>query len=350
MRPTLESCLTRSWLHRGTLAWLLLPAALVYRLLSIAHRGWYAWGLGRVERAPVPLVVVGNVVAGGVGKTPVVIALLEHFQRRGLQVGVVSRGHGRSHDQAHLVTPSDSAQDVGDEPLLLSQRCGVPVAVARQRMDAVRALMQAHPHLQLIVSDDGLQHHAMWHDLALCVFDDRGVGNGWPLPAGPLREAWPRTPRPGSAQWVLHTGANALPDQDRHLPTFRVERQLTGVARNGLGHSRPLTDWVGHPVHALAGIAHPERFFAMLEQQGLQLLTRQALSDHASLSELSNALHQIPAGDALLCTEKDAVKLWQQHPDVWAIALQATLPDALLNRIDEWVQPPLSLPHGQQTA
>ncbi len=355
MRADLESLLTHSWLRRGVLAWILLPVAVVYRLLTWLHRRWYDLGLGRVERADVPLVVVGNVVAGGVGKTPVVMALVDHFRQRGLQVGVVSRGHGRSGTQARLVAAEDVAQDVGDEPLLLSRRCAVPVAVARRRMDAVRVLMQSHPHTQVIVSDDGLQHHALWHDVALCVFDDRGVGNGWPLPSGPLREGWPRRPRPGSMQLVVCTGEkSAAVRLDDPGNSYQAERQLAPVARNGHGQTRPLAGWLGQPVHALAGIAHPDRFFAMLTQQGLALSTRHALSDHATLMEIERVL-AAPAGDAAsghdwLCTEKDAVKLWPRHPDVWAVPLITTLPDTLLRRIDALLAPKLSLPHGQQTA
>ena len=351
MRPTLESLLTRSWLQRSAWAWLCWPMAQLYRVLSWAHRSWYAMGLGRVERAPVPLVVVGNVVAGGVGKTPVVMAVVEHFTQQGLQVGIVSRGHGGTHSQARLVTPQDHASDVGDEPLLLSRRCAVPVAVGRRRMDAVRALMHAYPQTQLLVSDDGLQHHAMWHDVALCVFDERGVGNGWPLPSGPLREAWPRTPWPGSVQLVVQTGVNtASVSQPDDKTSFLAERRLSDTARNGRGQTRALSDWIGQDVHALAGIAHPDRFFAMLERQGLQLRTRHALIDHATLQELERPLQGTPGDRDWLCTEKDAVKLWAHHPDVWAVPLITTLPASLLTRLDALVWPKLSLPHGHQIA
>ena len=351
MRPFLESTLTRSWLHRGWLAWLLLPLAGLYALLARGHRAWYALGLGVVEKAPVPLIVVGNVVAGGVGKTPVVMALVEHFQRRGVAVGIVSRGHGRSQDSARLVTHDARAEDVGDEPLLLAQRCAVPVAVARRRMDAVNALLQAYPRTQVIVSDDGLQHHAMRHDMALCVFDDRGVGNGWPLPAGPLREAWPRTPSPGSVQFVLSTsaGSSTIP-APAALPEFQVTRQLAPHARNARGETRPLSHWLGQPISALAGIAHPERFFQMLEQRGLTLARHLSLPDHADTTTLEQAWHSVSNGHALLCTEKDAVKLWPRHPEIWAVPLETVLPDTLLKRIDDLLASKLSSPHGQQTA
>jgi tetraacyldisaccharide 4'-kinase len=343
LRHPLESMLMRGWSHRGWLAWLLLPLAGLYRLLSWMHRCWFAWGLGTVEQAPVPLIVVGNVVVGGVGKTPVVMALVEHCQQRGWSVGVVSRGYGRNQDTAQLVTADMTAEAVGDEPLLLARRCNVPVAVAKERMEAVRLLMQSHPGTQVIVSDDGLQHHAMRHDVALCVFDDRGVGNGWPLPAGPLREAWPRTPWPGSVQFVLNTGSN--PSIEGH----HVTRYLAAQAFNARGDACPLSHWAHQPVSALAGIAHPDRFFAMLDKHGLVLSQRTALSDHASLPELVSALQQLPSGHDVLCTEKDAVKLWPAHPDVWAVPLVTELPPSLLKQIDAVLASRLSLPHGQQT-
>ena len=344
VRTSLESILTRSWLQRGVVAWLLLPLALLYRFVSRVHRGWYACGLGARQTATVPVIVVGNVVAGGAGKTPVVMALVEHFKQQGWSVGIVSRGHGRRHGGATMVHAAMSADDVGDEPLLLAQRCHVPVAVARRRMAAVHLLLHTHPHTQLIVSDDGLQHHAMQHDVALCVFDERGTGNGWPLPAGPLREAWPRQPWPGSVQFVTHTGGVNPPDG------FRITRQLAPHALNGRGDTRALTHWTSQPVTAIAGIAHPARFFALLQQQGVNVATPLPLPDHAGREQLARALIDVPPGQAVLCTEKDAVKLWPSHPEVWAVPLHTELPPDLLTRIDEVVAAKLSLRHGQQTA
>ena len=143
-------------------------------------------------RADVPVIVVGNVSAGGAGKTPVTLALLEHLRARGWHPGVVSRGYGRRTTDCREVRSDSLALDVGDEPLLIARRAQVPVFVARQRMQAVQALRQAHPRINLIVCDDGLQHLALARDVEICVFNDEGVGNGWLLPAGPLREPWPR--------------------------------------------------------------------------------------------------------------------------------------------------------------
>jgi tetraacyldisaccharide 4'-kinase len=344
MRAALESLLTRAWLQRGWLAWLLLPLTAVYALASALHRWWFRHGPGQAGRVSIPVIVVGNVVAGGAGKTPIVMALVRHLRARGWEVGIASRGHGRRHADVRLVQAQSSADDVGDEPLLLAQRCQVPVAVGRRRLDAVRALQQAHPAIQVVVCDDGLQHHALHHDIALCVFDERGLGNGWLLPSGPLREPWPRSQVSDSVQFVVSTGES--PDVTGH----RVQRQLATHAINGRGDSRALSHWRGQTVTALAGIAHPSRFFAMLQQQGLKLGAALGLPDHASASLLSQAVQQAPATQALLCTEKDAVKLWPEHPEVWAVPLDTRLPDELIWQIDASLTAKLSSPHGQQTA
>src|SRR5207237_9693541 len=156
------------------------------------RRATYRHGWLKSERAGVPVIVVGNVVAGGSGKTPIVQAVVQHLKDRGLRVGIVSRGYGRRADDCREVRTDSVASEVGDEPLLLARSCGVPVFVAARRIEAARALLRAHPQTQVIVSDDGLQHYAMPRDVEICVFGDGGAGNGWLLPAGPLREPWPR--------------------------------------------------------------------------------------------------------------------------------------------------------------
>lgn len=343
MQARLESLLTRVWMQRGVLAWLLLPLAAIYALLSAVHRWWYRYGPGVVEHADIPVIVVGNVIAGGAGKTPVVMALVEHLKARGLSVGIVSRGHGRVTDDVRLIEPTSSADDVGDEPLLLARRCDVPVAVARQRLQGAQRLIAAHPGLQVIVSDDGLQHHALHHDIALCVFDDRGVGNGWLLPAGPLREPWPRKPSRASVQWLVNTG-----DTPR-MPGFHARRTLASHAVNGHGQTRALTSWQRLPITAIAGIAQPTRFFDMLKAQGLQVQGI-ALPDHAPREQLAHALMAAPDPSSVLCTEKDAVKLWPLQPEVWAVPLETRLPADLLAHIDQTLATPLSSTHGHQTA
>jgi tetraacyldisaccharide 4'-kinase len=289
--------------------------------------------------------VVGNVTVGGSGKTPIVISLSAFFQSLGWQVGVIARGHGVDNLQVKEVRLDSHATDVGDEALLVKQRCKLPVFVGRQRALAAQALLKAYPRTQLIISDDGLQHHALGHDIALCVFDDRGLGNGWLLPAGPLREAWPRRdishlvdPTKSTKQYLVHTGQ--LPFEN----SFKADRQLAAQAVNGKGQTRTLESFQGQAVQALAAIAQPELFFQALQAQGLQLATTHVLPDHAPLQ------HWTPSRpEQLLCTEKDAVKLWPHLPQAWAVPLDCQLPDALLAQLHKDVQA-LSSGHGQKTA
>ena len=326
--------LQRGWLRRGPAAWLLFPFSLVYGALAALHRGLYASGLRTRERLPVPVVVVGNVVAGGAGKTPVVLAVLEHLRARGLAAGVVSRGYGRAGTQCSEVRADDDAAQAGDEPLLLKRRSGVPVYVAVRRAEAGRALLREHPGTQVIVSDDGLQHHALARDLEICVFDARGIGNGWLLPAGPLREPWPRP-----ADLVLRP--ETLPQLGGHP----VRRALAREAVRADGSRRPLVDLRGERLHALAGIASPETFFGMLRDAGLTLAGTTALPDHHAFG----SAQELPAG-ALVCTEKDAVKLWRLRPDAWAVPLEVAIPDAFWRDFDRLLDARLSSAHGSPPA
>jgi tetraacyldisaccharide 4'-kinase len=325
-----SGALQRAWLRRGPLACLLLPLSLLYGALSALHRALHATGLKRVERLPVPVIVVGNVVAGGAGKTPVVLALAEHLRQRGLRAGIVSRGYGREDTGCREVHEDDTPAAVGDEPLLLRRKSGLPVFVAPRRAAAGRALLQAHPGTQVIVSDDGLQHPALARDLEICVFDARGIGNGWLLPAGPLRERWPRP-----VDLVLRQPATA------GIPGHVLERSLAPQAVRADGTRRPLADFTA-PVHALAGIAQPEAFFAMLRAARLQLAATHPLPDHHDFADAG----LLPADATLVCTEKDAVKLWRTRPDAWAVPLQLSLPPAFWSDFDRLLEARLSSPHG----
>jgi tetraacyldisaccharide 4'-kinase len=329
------SALQRAWLRRGAAARLLYPVSLLYGAVAALDRHLRAAGWQRREKLPVPVIVVGNVVAGGAGKTPVVLALLEHLAARRIAAGVVSRGHGRSARDCREVLP-DSAPDVaGDEPLLVRRRGGAPVFVAPRRADAGRALLHAYPATRVLVSDDGLQHHALARDLEICVFDARGVGNGWLLPAGPLREPWPRP-----VDLVLQHG------QPAGVPGYAMERTLATHARRADGSTIALAELRGTPVHALAGIAQPEAFFAMLRAAGLTLAATHAFPDHHDFAGLA----RVPAQATLLCTEKDAVKLWRIRPDAWAVPLEVRIPPAFWQEFDRLLAARLSSLHGSSPA
>jgi tetraacyldisaccharide 4'-kinase len=299
----------------------------LYQFL-IRWRKWaYRSGWLRTVHMPVPVVVVGNVVAGGAGKTPTVVAVVEHLTEQGWRVGVISRGYGRQSRRCELVHAQSRAHEVGDEPLLVFHRCRVPVVVAAQRVEAANALLQAYPQTNLLISDDGLQHLALGRALEILVFDDRGIGNGELLPAGWLREPWPRP-----ADLVLHTGSQAV---SLGVAGFTGQRRLDAVLHNGWGHTCSLYEAAKGPVAAFAGIAHPERFFAMLRQQGLPLVATQALPDHADLSHWQ-APDDWPStpGLAIICTEKDAYKVWEKHPQVWSARLNFEPEPAFFSQLD----------------
>jgi tetraacyldisaccharide 4'-kinase len=314
----LRQTLLGAWKRRGLLAWLLWPLSLAYRFLWHVRNQMYRSGLLAVQRVKVPVIVVGNVVAGGGGKTPLVIALVQHLQAMGLQAGVVSRGYGRSGTDCRPVTTDSVAHEVGDEPMLIHRRTGTPVQVAKRRIDAARALLVAHPDVDLLVCDDGLQHLGLHRDIEICVFDDQGTGNGLLLPAGPLREPWPRT-----TDMVVRSGS--LPAG----PAHQIVRRLADHAIGTDGRKVALTDLATavppRPIHAVAGIAHPLAFFAMLRERGLPLGVTRALPDHAGFE---NVALPDSADATLLCTEKDAVKLWPLRPDALAVPLEVVLAPA----------------------
>ncbi|WP_137895538.1 tetraacyldisaccharide 4'-kinase [Ramlibacter sp. 2FC] len=317
---SLERTLLAAWTRRGLLAWALWPLSLLYGALAALRRSLYRLGLRRATRLPVPVIVVGNLVAGGGGKTPTVIALAQHLRARGLRPGVVSRGHGRQGHNCREVLADSAAQEVGDEPLLIRQTCEVPVFVAARRVEAAQALLARHPATDLLVCDDGLQHLALARDIEVCVFDERGTGNGWLLPAGPLREPWPR-----AVDLVLHTGRRAF------AAGYGAERALAAYARRADGSRVALAELRAQPVLALAGIARPEAFFAMLREQGLNLAQAQALPDHFDFEGWTP-----PPGwqGEILCTEKDAVKLWPQYPGALAVPLVFAPEPAFLAALD----------------
>ena len=289
--------IARIWSGESPLWLLLLPLSWLYGLVSGAIRFAYRIGLKKSWRAPVPVVVVGNLTAGGNGKTPVVIWLVEQLQQRGVRVGVVSRGYGGKADRYPLLlTPETSTAQAGDEPVLIHQRTGAPVAVSPDRCEAVSALLAQHP-LQLIVTDDGLQHYRLARDKEIVVVDGvRRFGNGWWLPAGPMRE---RASRLKSVDAVIANGGTPQ--------TGEIAMRLRpGLAVNLLTGERRAVNELEQIV-AMAGIGHPPRFFATLVECGATLKRSVALADHQALAQKDvDALLQ--PGETLVMTEKDAVK------------------------------------------
>jgi tetraacyldisaccharide 4'-kinase len=351
-RQTLQSALLRAWLSRGPHASLLYPISLLFRALVGARRLLFAWGLLKIQRVDALVVVVGNVIAGGAGKTPTVIALVPHLQAQGYTVGVISRGYGRSGTACTEVASDASPQLTGDEPLLIRRTTQVPVFVGPTRLTAANALLKRYPQTQIIVCDDGLQHYALYRDLEICVFDDRGCGNGWLLPAGPLREPWPRRALKQAGQaddqlLVLHTGGQPA------FTGFTAQRSLAPFAQCSDGariELRALGQPGGKPLLALAGIAQPESFFSMLRAHGLALTKTLALPDHYDFDSFPRSIYE---GYSIICTEKDAAKLWSGSPGAWAVPLvfspQSAFFDAVNERVAALMSTKLSSSHGHKT-
>lgn len=332
LKARLEQLLGRSWWQPrpDLLAHALWPLSVLYRVL-LALRGWRRPAPARL---PVPVVVVGNLVVGGAGKTPTVIAVVQALQRTGHRPGVITRGHGRRGAAAlgvHQVEDRDDALRSGDEPLLIRRRCQVPVWVGRQRARAGSALCRAHPEVDVLVSDDGLQHRAMARDVELVVFDERGAGNGWLLPAGPLREPL-AAPRSRQRQ-VLYTAGQQSTRLHGSLALRSIATAwpLDAWLAQQPDAAQPLAALRGRPLLAVAGIGAPEKFFGMLEAAGLAI-ERLPLPDHFDFAQLP-----WPAGTAdVITTEKDAVKLARHAPGataVWVVPLDLGLPDALVSEM-----------------
>ena len=307
------------------------------------RRLMYRRGLRRTTCLPVPVVVVGNLTVGGTGKTPLVAWLAEALRRRGFRVGIVSRGYGgRAGTWPQAVHGDSDPALVGDEAVLLARNTNCPVSVGPDRVRAARALL-ARGQVDVLLADDGLQHHALGRIMEIVVVDgERGLGNGMCLPAGPLRERPDRLARASAVvvnggDWGRNEGAG-----DIFRATIDVQdiRQLTSSAR------KPLESFRGMQVHAVAAIAHPERFFRMLAGAGLQV-SPHPLPDHASIDAADLSFDD---ARPVLVTEKDAVKCERvAHDDVWCVPIELSFePEAsaglialVLRHIEErrWISP-----------
>jgi tetraacyldisaccharide 4'-kinase len=293
------------------LRWLLWPVAVVYQLLARARRVAYQRGILRVVEAAVPVIVVGNVSVGGTGKTPFVIWLAEQLRGRGLRVGIVTRGYrGKATQWPRAVTPDSDPREVGDEPVLLARRTGCPVAAGPDRA-AAAALLTASSPLDVLLSDDGLQHYRLARRFEIAVVDGaRGMGNGLCLPAGPLREPVERLHEVDAI--VVNGGTWG------HTGVFRGHAVVTQVYRLKDRAVRALDSFQREEVHAVAGIGNPQRFFDLLDAAGIDVLPH-PLEDHA---ELGPEQLQFDEPGAVLITEKDAVKCEGHAPeDVWCVVV-----------------------------
>lgn len=298
------------------------PLTWLYRAAVAMRTRMYRHGRLASQRLPVPVLVVGNITLGGTGKTPLVIALVEHLRGQGWRPGVVSRGYGGGQEAPALLPDLPDPARFGDEPCLIGRRTGVAVAVGRDRPAAARLLIEAG--CDVVVADDGLQHYRLQRDIEICVIDgERRLGNGLMLPCGPLREPPSRLRR---VDFVVCNGGTAHDGE--------VSMQLAGGCARHMQdpqRERPLRMFAGSRVHAVAGIGHPRRFFDSLRAQGLDIVEH-AFPDHHAF-----AAADIRFGDGLpvLMTEKDAVKCAPfAHADCWSVPVRAVLPDAFLQDVD----------------
>ena len=336
--------LQRAWYEPGLSGWVLLfmPLTLLYAIASGVRRWLFSAGLNRSTRLPVATVVVGNLTAGGSGKTPLTLYLAQQLRLRGYKPGIVSRGYGGTATEPTSVSRHSNPVLVGDEPVLMAQASGVPVFVARQRAAAGLALLAAHPDVNVLLCDDGLQHYALQRDVELCVVDGaRGLGNGWLMPSGPLRESRGRLTRVGA---VVVNGAAAAGWHERAYAMHLQPGQFYALCNPDQTFNAAdlqQLDESGQPpaLHAVCGIGNPARFFATLLGLGLRF-TPHAMPDHHAYK-----LGDLPADGLILVTAKDAVKL-VALPGIAAVdarirvlpvhaQVEAGLADWLIARIDE---------------
>ncbi|MSQ21469.1 MAG: tetraacyldisaccharide 4'-kinase [Betaproteobacteria bacterium] len=290
--PLSTRFIARHWLQDSWLSRTLAPLDWLHGGMLALRRANYRLGFFAQHRLPVPVIVIGNFFIGGTGKTPLVVALVEALRRAGFSPGVVSRGYGSTARAPRAVRAGDDAAAVGDEPLLIAERTGLPVWIGRQRAQVGHAMLAAEPSVNVIVCDDGLQHLALARDIEIAVFDERGVGNGRLLPAGPLRERV----RPVDA--VVCNGAACSSGE------FAMTLAPAGLTRVGHG---PVNTSALAGLHAvaIAGIGNPARFFRTLADIGVEASRHVAFPDHHRFT--ADDL-RFPECDAIVMTEKDAVK------------------------------------------
>lgn len=327
----IETAWYRPYLH--PVLYLLVPVSLLFSAITAMRRLAFRMHLKRSFRASVPVLVVGNISVGGTGKTPMVLALVEWLQQRGWRPGIVTRGYGGQGPFPLLVENATTAAECGDEPLLLAQRSGVPVIADPNRAQAAQQLLRDFPAVNVLISDDGLQHYALQRDIELVVVDGkRGLGNGWRLPCGPLRESVARLKK---VDFVLLNGApegpraQSIADSDKSYLLTTEARSWHRVSDN-----QQIDKPDGEPVTAIAAIGHPQRFFNTLLEQQIELAETASFADHHAFvpGDFKHFNRQRP----LLMTEKDAAKCRAFAQRHWYyLAINARLPEAFWQQLEQ---------------
>lgn len=315
--------LQQRWYEDRPPPWWTLPVAALYRAVTGVRRALYSHGWKRSEHLSVPVIVVGNITAGGAGKTPLVIALVEGLRAQGFRPGVVSRGYRGSASAPMLLDDDPDPHVVGDEPALIRLRTHVPVAIGSDRPQAARLLLDAG--VDVVIADDGLQHYALARDVEICVVDGgRRFGNGHLLPAGPLREPVSRL---ASVNFVICNGG-----EPRAGELAMSLQSGDAVALQEPSSTRALSSFAKRRVHAVAGIGNPARFFAMLREHHIEVVEHTFADHHAYAARDLQFNDELP----LLMTEKDAVKCRGfARENWWAVPVHAVLPGEIFVRIPE---------------
>ncbi|MDF7669832.1 tetraacyldisaccharide 4'-kinase [Orbaceae bacterium ESL0721] len=338
----MNQLIEKLWYGKSKLYWLLIPFSYLYGLIAKLRR--YIYRKFKQWKPSIPVVVVGNLTVGGNGKTPLVITLIDKLQQRGFKVGVVSRGYGGNAKQYPLIlTEKTTTAEAGDEPVLIYRRTKVPFAVDANRCAAVKALLDNF-QLDLILTDDGLQHYQLGRDVEIVVIDSkRKFGNGWWLPAGPMRE---KADRLQTVDMIIFNGENSELCKESSIGNSTLQKDIVNryidktyimqleplYAINLIsGEKKALSDL--KQIVAMAGISNPNRFFTMLKQLNANLIGTKAFADHQNFN--FNLLKSI-ANDhqTLLMTEKDAVKCQSfAQPNWWYLPIDAVIPDQAIDQL-----------------
>ncbi|HEY9050578.1 MAG TPA: tetraacyldisaccharide 4'-kinase, partial [Gammaproteobacteria bacterium] len=283
------------WYSRNVIAWLLLPLASLYCGLTYLRRRLYVIGLFKQIKSSVPVIIVGNITVGGTGKTPFLIYLCQYLKNQGYTPGIISRGYGgQSKHYPLCVTDEVTVHQAGDEPFMIAQRTACPVVVGPDRIADI-ALLQDKYECDIVIADDGMQHYRLQRDAEIAVVDaNRKFGNGYCLPAGPLREPVTRLK---SVDMIISNGG-----KDNQLSFRIIPGKLVSLMNKA--KSKSLTEFSGQTVHAVAGIGNPQRFFDLLESQGINLITHAFPDHHVYKPSDFFFSDDLP----VLMTEKDAVK------------------------------------------
>jgi tetraacyldisaccharide 4'-kinase len=305
------------------IAFLLLPLSAVYWVLQRLHRFLYAAGLLRTHQLPVPVIVVGNVTVGGTGKTPLVAWLCAHLESKGYHPGVISRGYRGKKSEPVRVSPDANPEIYGDEPVLLANKTGVPVYTSANRVEAAKKLLEEN-QCNVIISDDGLQHYRLERDIEIVVIDGWWrFGNGFLLPAGPLRESKKRLTK---VDWVLCRGGQ--PEAGELTYNYSITGLYNLETGQEYNSQQLLGQLAGKQVHAIAGIGNPDQFFGELTRSGFDIV-RHPFTDHHDYREQDLLFSD---GLPIIMTEKDAVKckklVGKLKCDAWYLAIEAKLPEA----------------------